>query len=229
MPTLAVEQPGYIPNIEFFFKMISADVFVLADNFQYISHGFINRTRIKTANGPAWLTVPVLTKGQRRQSINKVRIDLSHAWCRNHWRTLEVNYCMTPYFDRYSSFLEKSFRSQWNHLLDINLHFIQYFANELLFDGRLELGSHLPNTLDRSQRVINWLQQMKCDQYLVSEKGKSLIDEKLIRKEGFEVTTYTFNSPTYYQQFGPFVHGLSIIDLLCNEGPESLRILKQLE
>lgn len=223
MPILAVEQPCYIPNIEFFSKMKRADVFVLADNFQYSSHSNINRTRIKTASGAAWLTVPVLSKGQRRQAIDKIRIDPSHEWRRNHWRTLEVNYCMTPYFDRYRSFLEKTFHFQWLRLLDLNLHFIRYFASELLFDGRLELGSKLTTTLLRSQRVIDWLQETECDAYLISEKEKSLIDEQAIREKGYNIITYKFSDPIYYQQFGSFVPGLGILDLLCNEGSESIR------
>ena len=106
MPILAVEQPCYLPNIGYFFKMKYADVFVLADTFQFTTHNNINRAHLKTANGVSWLTVPVLTRGMGRQSINEVRIDPIHNWQRNHYKTLLVNYGMTPYFEQHHSFLE---------------------------------------------------------------------------------------------------------------------------
>ncbi len=225
MRILAVEQPRYLPDLEFFFKMKQTDVFVLADTFQYSTHSSINRTRIKTANGAKWLTVPIQTKDKHRQLISEVHIDNSHEWKRNHWRTLEVNYCMTPYFERYSSFLQDSFCMDWERLIDLNLHFIQYLSRELLFTGHTGLGSYLPNSSDRTQRVINWLRATNCDMYLLSQKQKTLIDIGLIQKEGFTIKTYEFESTRYFQQFSDFVTGLSIIDLLCNEGPGSIELL----
>jgi hypothetical protein len=225
MPILAVEQPRYLSNLEFFFIMKQADVFVLGDTFQYTSHNTINRTQIKTVKGPRWITVPVLSKGRARQRNNEVLIDSHRNWQRNHWKTLEVNYCMTPYFERFYLFFKNAFCSDWKHLVNLNLHFIQYISSKLLVSSRIEFSSKLPNRSDRSQRVIEWLRATNCDVYLVSQKQKPLIDVDMIQKAGFEVRTYQFIAPRYYQQFGNFIPGLSIIDLLCNEGPRSIELL----
>lgn len=225
MPILAVEQPRYLPDIEFFFKMKHADVFVLADNLQFSSHSSINRARIKTVNGPTWLTVPVLTKDKAKQSIKDVVIDPTYRWKSNHFRTLEVNYCMAPYFDRYHQFLKTSFAKNWSRLIDLNLHFIKYFSHEILNKSRFILGSELPKVKDRSQRVVAWLRATHCDTYLVSKSQKPLLDVSLIQKNGFKVKTFEFRCPRYFQQFGEFTHGLSIIDLLCNEGANSIDLL----
>jgi len=142
MPILAVAQPQYLPNLEFFFKMKQADVFVLADSFQYSTHSSINRARIKTANGARWLTVPVKTKGKQKQHISEVYIDSSCQWQKKHWKTLKVNYCMTPYFERHYSFFDEAFAKDWERLVNLNIHFINYFAQELLFKGRIEISSN---------------------------------------------------------------------------------------
>jgi hypothetical protein len=225
MPILAVEQPRYLPDLEFFFKMKNADIFVLADSFQYSSHSSINRTRIKTADEPRWLTVPVLTKAKRQQTIAQTLIDRTRNWRRNHWRTIEVNYCMTPYFERHQSFLKTSFHRDWKQIVNLNVHFIKYFSQELLLKTCLKLGSNLSRNTDRTERVVYWLRETACDTYLISKQHRSLIDSEIILKEGFKVRTFEFHNPLYHQQFGDFVPGLSIIDLLCNEGPRSIELL----
>ena len=56
-------QPGYLPWLGFFDQLRRADVFVYYDDVQYDKHGWRNRNRIKTQNGPLWLTVPVRHAG----------------------------------------------------------------------------------------------------------------------------------------------------------------------
>jgi hypothetical protein len=50
--TLVVLQPGYLPWLGFFDQLRRADVFVYYDDVQYDKHGWRNRNRIKTQDGP---------------------------------------------------------------------------------------------------------------------------------------------------------------------------------
>ena len=50
--TLAVLQPGYLPWLGFFDQMRRSDVFVYYDDVQFDKHGWRNRNRIKSAQGP---------------------------------------------------------------------------------------------------------------------------------------------------------------------------------
>ena len=61
MSTAVVLQPVYLPWLGFFEQLRRADVFVYYDDVQYDKHGW--RNRIKTRNGPLWLTVPVRHSG----------------------------------------------------------------------------------------------------------------------------------------------------------------------
>ena len=56
-------QPSYIPWRGYFDLIHRSDVFVFYDDVQYDKHGWRNRNRIKTQQGPAWLTVPVRHAG----------------------------------------------------------------------------------------------------------------------------------------------------------------------
>ena len=56
---LAVHQPHYAPWLGYFAKWAASDLFVFLDTVQYVKNGWQNRNRIKTREGPRWLTVPV--------------------------------------------------------------------------------------------------------------------------------------------------------------------------
>ena len=84
MKTLAVLQPGYLPWLGFFDQMRRADVFVYYDDVQYDKHGWRNRNRVKSPDGPVWLTVPIRHHGLQQPSILEAEIDPRAPWARKH-------------------------------------------------------------------------------------------------------------------------------------------------
>jgi len=222
---LASQQPGYFPDISFFIKMLKADFFILADDLLYSTRSNLSRTRIKTATGVQWLTVPVLTKGKSGQCVNRVEIDRLHEWQRNHWFTLFVNYKTTPYFEQYEDFFIEIFNQQWQFLAKLNIHSILYLKKELCIQTKVHLLSEFSTRSQRTKKVIDLLNQLGCDTYLVNRFEHSLIDETVINQAGFTLRKLDFQHPVYHQRFGNFVEGLSIIDLLMNEGPEAIELL----
>ena len=56
---VAIHQPHYLPWLGYLAKWAAADLFVFLDTVQYEKSGYQNRNRIKTRDGPRWLTVPV--------------------------------------------------------------------------------------------------------------------------------------------------------------------------
>ena len=106
---LAVLQPGYFPWLGFFDQMRRVDVFILYDDVQFDKHGWRNRNRIKSLNGPVWLTVPVRHKGLGRQRIHDVEIDNQTAWAHKHLATIRQLYAKAPYLKNFLPELEKFF------------------------------------------------------------------------------------------------------------------------
>ncbi|MBF0417773.1 MAG: WbqC family protein, partial [Magnetococcales bacterium] len=80
MTTLAVLQPGYLPWLGFFDQMSRSDHFVYYDDVQYDKHGWRNRNRLRSADGPIWVTVPVRHKGLNKPLIREIEIDGSTTW-----------------------------------------------------------------------------------------------------------------------------------------------------
>ena len=91
--TISIHQPGYLPWLGFFHKMICSDEFVIFDDVQFGKNSFDNRNKIKTPNGPIWLTVPIITAGKSKETmINTAQIDNRQPWRKKHSDTIKLNY-----------------------------------------------------------------------------------------------------------------------------------------
>ena len=91
MKTVIIRQPGYMPNLNFFKKIQSCDVFVYLDNVQFSKDSFDNRNRIKTQNGVEWITVP-LQRPVFGKKLNQVSITYDSDWIKAHSNLIFENY-----------------------------------------------------------------------------------------------------------------------------------------
>jgi len=71
---IAIVQSCYIPWKGYFDLIRRVDEFILYDDAQYTKRDWRNRNRIKTPNGPAWLSIPVDVKGKYLQAIKDTRV-----------------------------------------------------------------------------------------------------------------------------------------------------------
>ena len=67
---VAIMQPTYLPWSGYFGLLTSVDIFIFLDSVQFERRSWQQRNQIKIANGSQWLTVPVISKGNRDQKIN---------------------------------------------------------------------------------------------------------------------------------------------------------------
>src|SRR5438105_3134011 len=110
-------QPSYLPWLGYFAQMNRSDVFVVYDDVQYDKHSWRNRNRIKTPQGPLWLTVPVLTRGQNKPTNRDIAIDNSTDWPRKHLQTIRQNYTRAKFFDDYIGLVEQIYSRAWSFLI----------------------------------------------------------------------------------------------------------------
>src|SRR3970282_1615409 len=105
--TCVILQPSYIPWRGYFHQIQKADQFVFFDDVQYDKHGWRNRNRIKTPQGPQWLTIPVRAKdnvGEHR-TIHEIEIDWDRPWSRKHLESLRQAYRRAPFSADWEPFL----------------------------------------------------------------------------------------------------------------------------
>jgi hypothetical protein len=197
----------------------------LYDDVQFEKGSWRNRNRIKTPNGPQWLTVPVLLKGQCFPLIKNVLINSSTAWQKKHIKTVIQNYSKAPFFELYASGLFEILDRPWKYLVDLDLELSYWLLEQLSISTKIVLSSDLEIPGNKIQRIIDIIHKLGGDHFYEGSAGQNYIDVDLFEKAGISVTFQDYNHPTYPQLYGDFISHLSIIDLLLNCGPESLKIL----
>ncbi len=223
---LAADTPQYIPDLGFFVKLGLADHFALADDQQFGVQSPVCRTVIKSASGRQWLTVPVLH--QRKQLIHDVKIDRQRRWRQKHLKTLHVNYAFAPYFPYFIDFFETLYQREWHYLIDLNLTIIEYLQGVL----RIETVSSRTSTHslrgNLNQRTIGLCRATGQTTYLATAEIIDILDADAFAVASLKLAHFQWQEIPYRQQFGSHISGLSVLDLLFNEGPEAIWILAKI-
>ena len=222
----SVHQPQYLPWLGFFDKIAKSDCFIYLDQVQYKSREFQNRNKIRTKDGWIWLTVPVMTKGKRGQSINEIKIDNELDWQKRHISSLRTWYAKAKFFHKYESFFEEVFSKDWGNLADLNIHIINYLLKQLNISTPIYFESKLGINSTKTDRIIDICKKLNADTYLSGIGGKDYLEEGKFINADIKLIYQDFPHPVYEQCYGPFIPYMSIIDLLFNKGEESLKILK---
>lgn len=223
---VVVMQPTYLPWIGYFDLMDEADVFVLFDTAQFEKQGWQQRNRVKFASDePKWLTVPVVQ--HLGQSISDVRINASVPWRRKHWGTLEQCYRQAPYWETYCDELSGIYSRPWDSLLELNLAIILFLRSRFGISTQVVRTSELPVTGDRVSFLANVCRHFGADTYLSTVRAADYIEkDNIFPSQGITLLYHQYDHPTYRQLHGAFLPYMSAVDLLLNEGPESLRIIR---
>lgn len=227
MKKVAILQSNYIPWKGYFDIIRRVDEFIFYDEVQYTKNDWRNRNRIKTPQGPQWLTIAV-RQNNLSQKISETLVTQTN-WAEKHWKTLSLNYRKAPFYNEYSGIFEKFYLG----LTTLNLSEINRSAIELI-NSILGINTKLSNSSDygliegKNERLVDLVKKAGGNYYLSGPSAKSYIDEKVFNDAGIEVGWMSYAGyPEYPQLFPPFDHAVSVIDLIFNTGPESLRYFKQ--
>lgn len=221
MKTVVVLQSNYIPWKGYFDLINDADVFIFYDDVQYTKNDWRNRNKIKTSKGTEWITVPV-GPGKNRL-IWEVEI-VDQTWQSKHWKTLKQNYGNCPNFARYQPFFEDFYLGRkWTSLSQMNQHLIRRISSEMLGIKTEFQDSRAYDVKGVKQdRLLELLQKTGSERYISGPAAKDYIDERSFVEAGIELAWKDYSGyPEYPQRFAPFEHGVSILDLLFNAGPDA--------
>jgi hypothetical protein len=226
LKTLVVLQPGYLPWLGFFDQMRRADVFVYYDDVQYDKHGWRNRNRVKSPDGPHWLTVPVRHHGLGQPRIIDVEIDSRAPWARKHIGTLKQFYAKARFVRQYLPELEELLTRPWERLVDLDMALASMLAGWLGLSPAIFRSSELGVEGEQSERLLRLCEHFEATRYLSGSAARDYLDVDLFTQRGIDVAWQDYRHPEYPQQYGAFAPYLSAIDLLLNCGEESRTILE---
>jgi len=224
---LAVVQSNYIPWKGYFDLINQADEFILFDDMQYTRRDWRNRNKIKSRQGPIWLTIPVEVKGKYLQKINETVISDS-TWNRAHWKTVIHNYCRAEYFHTYKELFEDLYLgSHETRLSQVNYRFLVAICKILGIDTRISRSTDFYLPEGRTERLVALCEQTNATEYVSGPTAKGYIEEDLLKSEGISLSYMDYSGYREYNQlFPPFEHRVSVIDLIFNEGPAATKHMK---
>jgi hypothetical protein len=220
--TVAIVQSSYIPWKGYFDLINGVDEFILLDDVQFTRRDWRSRNVIKTPQGLTWLSIPVEVKGRYHQRICDTRV-ADASWARRHWSTIRHNYAKAPCFARYEGVFSSLYLGELPALLsEINYRFINAVCSVLGIHTPIRWSMDFSVSNDRTDRLIDLCKAVGATRYLSGPTARAYLDENRFRAAGIGVCWMNYAGyPEYPQLHGPFVHGVSILDLLFNVGAEA--------
>ncbi|KWK08440.1 WbqC family protein [Burkholderia stagnalis] len=221
---VAILQSNYIPWKGYFDLIAACDEFILYDDAQYTRRDWRNRNQIKTPQGVQWLSVPVKVKGKYHQPIRETEID-GADWAPQHWKRLQQNYARAPHFARYADALEALYVGRrYDTLSELNRTLLTWVNEQLEIGTRISSSSDYDLHGDRTEKLLNLCVQAGATEYLSGPAARSYLDENLFAQANVAVRWFDYPAyPEYPQQWGAFVHGVTVLDVLFNCGPDARR------
>jgi hypothetical protein len=199
---------AYLGPIQYYTKFLLFDEVKIEQHETYPKQTFRNRCRIMGANGPLDLTIPVIKVNGNHTMVKDIQIDYSTRWQANHWRSIISAYNSSPFFEYYCADFEFFHTKKFHFLIDFNQQ-----LNEVVLD-LLELEHNISLTESYEK---NYAEHIDLRNLIHPKPSKELVDD-------------AFASVRYSQTFSEkvdFYPNLSIIDLLFNQGPDSLTVLQK--
>jgi len=222
-------QPTYLPWIGYFEMIDLSDVFIVFDHVQFERKSWQQRNKIKTANGVVGLTLPV-QKASQEAKISEIKIFYQ---CGNpledHWKTIELAYKKAPYFEKYKAQFEKIYSQKYILLRDLNVELIRKICDILGIKTKIILSSDLhldDDGMGKTEKVINLCKIQGITDLYDAKGAEGFLDRTLFEKSGISIEFQEFLPSKYPQLWGEFVPYLSVIDLLFNEGENSINIIR---
>lgn len=197
----------YNGPINYYARLIREDPVILEQYDHYTKQTYRNRCRIMGPNGIISLSVPVKRKRGKKTVMRDILIDYDTPWNKIHWRSLVGAYAASPFFHLMKEEFIPFYQRRMRYLIDLNMGLISTTLDLI--------GADFP-VITTEEFRMSWELKDRWPWYHSKKK--------------VEETDPDFRPPEYHQVFSErfgYRSNLSILDLLFNEGPNTLLHLKQ--
>lgn len=227
---IAILQSNYIPWKGYFDIIGSVDEFIFYDEMQYTKNDWRNRNKIKTKNGVQWLSIPVITKGHLTNDVKIIDARIVDAkWAVKHWNTVKQFYGKAPYFKQYKDIFEKLYQecAFEDRLCQVNYKFIYAICDILGIKTKISFSQDYGLIEGKTERLVDLVRKAGGAEYLSGPAAKDYIVSDLFDKAGIKLSWMDYTGYSEYPQlYPPFEHGVSILDLIFNCGPQANSYMK---
>ncbi len=200
----------YLGSIQYYTKFLTHDTVWIEAQENYNKQTYRNRCDIYSANGRMPLVVPVKKGPTLKIPIREVEIDYDTRWQKIHLKSIESAYKNSPFYDFYLDDFLPVLTKKQKYLWDFNLELMLIIFKQLDIKPQVKFTSI----------------------YISNKELKEGHDYREIihPKKRCQKPDPFFNPVPYTQVFDEkfgFIPNLSIIDVIFNEGPTALEVLKK--
>jgi len=191
---------AYLPPVAWFASFIKSEYPIIDIHEHYVKQTYRNRADIYSEKGKQILSIPVIKKDHHTK-LKDIQISNVEPWNKIHWKAIKAAYNKSPFFLYYEDDLFDIFHKKHTSLINFHQQLL-----ETIFEA---IG--IEKEIIFSNKYI--------------EKDKLHTDYR----NYFNQKINTISLPEYTQVFSDkygFISNLSIIDLLFNEGPNTLLYLE---
>ena len=210
---------AYLPPVEYFAAMANSNRVIIEKCEMFQKQSYRTRCHIYGANGLLVLTIPVKrnsvvqdgveeSRPSHKVFIEDIAIDYSKPWLQQHKRAIDAAYMNTPFFEYYRDDIFEVLSSGEESLFNLNLKLIELFKEFIGLSVPVEFTAEWnanPNSVLDLRDAIH-----------PKSKNEDMLDRLQIKKPYYQVFTNKQG----------FIPNLSVLDLLCCEGPNAISFLK---
>jgi len=192
----------YLPPVEYFIQLNTHKTNILIEKEEHFpKQTYRNRADIYSPDGKLSLVVPVVKGSKNHTKIKDVKISDDFKWQRLHWMSLQACYRRSAYFEYYEDDLVPFYKKKFDYLFDYNEQLLQFILKAI----------KMPLALNYTKSYELEYPELADYRNSITPKKESAIEQK-----------------PYFQVFeerNGFMKNLSIVDLLFNQGPQTINYL----
>lgn len=226
---ISISQPTFLPWSGYFDLIDTVEKFVFLNDVQFSKQSWQQRNKIISDENAIWVTIPVY-KNKGFSLINETKIFREKKEIRKFIKTIRQNYFKSKYFHNYfEDFVEIFENSLKLDFLDkFNIEIIKWFMEKIGIKTQIFISSDLKISKKRSLKIIDICKQLNSSVYISNHSANEYLKEdiKFFYEEKIRVFLHNYNTQKYNQNSKNFNGQISMLDMLFNEGPNCLSIIR---
>lgn len=213
---MSAHQPAYLPWLGYLDKIKRSDIFIFLDTVQFEKNSFTNRNKIKTKNGPIWLSIPVIKTDHFDKTMNEMLIDNNFHWQRKHLCSIQTAYSKAPRFKELFPKLQELYAIEYDNLVDATWNHLIFWLDILGVKTRIIKSSELDIHSKKSDLVLDLCKSINADYYISGALGRDYLELEKFKAAGIQVEFQNYKHPVYNQLYGEFLPYMGVVDFAMN-------------
>lgn len=199
---ISINQPAFLPWINYFKRISEVDIFVLLDDVQFEKNSYINRNKILSQNDnqDLWLTIPLekMKFHSKDNVIKNLSISSDKFWKKKQLKTIVQNLSKQNNFSLIRNDIDKIYGYNDTNLLKFLINQLEIIKKILKIDTKIIQSSDLGINQKKSFKIFEICKKLNADEYVSGPEGKNYLDKSLFKNK---IKLSYFNNDEIYKTF----------------------------